>query len=418
MDTPLVRSKSWSQNGFIAFFLIFFLSLAFIFFLDQFHLSARDNFSVDELFGIKHSARGSTFTRLISQGADGQGSPSPLDYLAVKILDQIRNDVHWFGLRPKVYYRLFAIVVTALGCFYIAGMLMFLILKNQESLWIKAVQLLLLLEVAFVFFFSEGVHYWAHQTRPYALWNTLWMVVLAMSFLKKLPNRVLITSLVVLSFSAIASIYQIGLMAIVYFFIDFEKGTAVKKRFKETLKVFGAPLMIIFYYAMHIGNWDYPYDEGAWDRFIRFWLSHIEILFLMGTAALLCFLKDENKKYAIAPLSSLLLYLIGPFIFVLTQMSGFFYDKRQFIYYDLTTAIFILTIMHCIPAYLRGVTNKNVMMFIVLIIILSGSILSLKSMPLGKFKTAGRNAGVLLSDNSAIKLHSVDTLYWAHDQIH
>lgn len=51
---------------------------------------------------------------MILKGAQGQGSPSPLDYVFCKALDDIKGAVHSFGLKDAIYYRLFSNIVKSI----------------------------------------------------------------------------------------------------------------------------------------------------------------------------------------------------------------------------------------------------------------------------------------------------------------
>jgi len=61
---------------------------------------------LDEVHGLYESVRGASVSGLILHGAKGQGSPSPLDYLLLKILDGVRRPARYFYLPPQVYFRL------------------------------------------------------------------------------------------------------------------------------------------------------------------------------------------------------------------------------------------------------------------------------------------------------------------------
>src|SRR6185295_11496556 len=175
----------------LIFCLFFSLLLTGIFFLAQLNESVHKPFWGDELYGLKTSVRADGFAVMLVRGVQGQGSPAPLDYLALKCFDRIRDRVSYFGFHSLVYYRLWANGVTAAALLFVVGIFACQIYKRRDAA-LKPLQLILLSFVPVCFLFSRMVYYYAAVMRPYALWDAMWLVVLAVSLSERKTERPLI----------------------------------------------------------------------------------------------------------------------------------------------------------------------------------------------------------------------------------
>lgn len=358
--------------AFIIFFSLLIVGIAVIFFLGQTYEAGRKPFWGDETFGLEQSIRSARYLDLLTRGARGQGSPSPLDYLAIKAIDDMKDRVNYFGLNPDVYFRLWPNAVTALSATLAVLMLLGNILESKTERSIRFLQIFLLSFVPFSYYFNRFVYYYAAEMRPYALWNSLWLIVLAAGLTSDKKRSPLVIALTLLAMSATASIFQIGAMLAAFLFVDHLQTRSFPNSTRQALKTFLLPLIIAVFYSLQAGQWGYQDQSwGGWKDFQSLWVHKATVIPLMVLVLILCFIKKENHRYAIVPLSALFLYLLGPLIYYLTRLKGFFYAERQYIYYDLTNAVFLMTSIQCLPGLLgdiRGRLLKASMIILVLII--------------------------------------------------
>ncbi|MDD5005079.1 MAG: hypothetical protein PHS93_01070 [Candidatus Omnitrophica bacterium] len=363
-----------------------------IFFFSQLFESSRKHFWGDETYALNYCVRNHSYINILLNGAQPQGSPAPLDYLACKALDQIKEKVSYFGLEPEVYFRLFANLITALSVLVVMVIFRREIIVSKEDAPVKTAQLLLLLFVPIAFLFNRQVYYYAAEMRPYALWNSIFFIVLAVTLSDKKNSWLLFTMLVLLAFSATAAVFQISSLALAYFIINLLQQQDFKKIFINAVKLFALPFLIVLYYCFHVGKMGFVSSlDGSWSDFFTLWKHQSIIPIIMVVAIAMCFAKKENIKYAIAPLSFLILFMLGPLIFWVTWFKKFFFCDRQFIYYALTKPIFVLTAIKCMPAYARNIKSKNIAIMILIIFCIIGAALTLRPKIIMKFKRAISN---------------------------
>lgn len=371
--------KLWLISLGWAIFLVFWINLAFIFALDQFYQASQKPFWLDERHGLEHSVRHAAFSDLFINGAKGQGSPAPLDYVFLKILDNLKGPLNSFGFTAEVYFRFVSIFSTLFAALFVLIYFSIHISRQASKVPTKIVQLILLGFVPIAFFFSRYVYYYAAEMRPYALWNALYFLALALSLLKDRYLWAWITFLVLLAFTATASIYQIAMLAMAYFTVEFIQNRSFVRDSINTIKVFIVPIVIALFYCFKVTQWAEPFSKDEWSDYFHLWLHKMPIVPMMLVGIVLCWIKKENRKYTIAPLGFLLLYLLGPLTFWLTKMKGFFYTDRQYVYYDLTNPVFLLTVLCVLPAYSDIIKKKLYYFSILGVVILIGLSVTFKS---------------------------------------
>ena len=339
---PTHSSKPWiklsSKIIFILLLITFVFLIATIFFAGRMDFASKKQIWLDENFAIKKTMRLTSYWDLLRGKAYGQGSPAPLDYFINKFHDSMRNQVHWFNLAPRVYYRLTSIIAAMLGAFVCFLFISLTFCADQTVFGFKAVQLLLLTCVPVLFLFHNVGSFYYGEIRPYALWNSLWFIVLAVSVLEegRFRNGILIVAILLLAFSATASFFQIAMLLAAHgITLLIKDKNNIKSHLLKLAKLYAAPLLISFYYCLHSNRWGYPYDPLWWVEFQKLWNVNAILISMMLNLFLLAFIKKENFKYTLAPLATILLFLIGPLLFALVVSKGFFYHQRQYLYYRL-----------------------------------------------------------------------------------
>ncbi|MDD5292681.1 MAG: hypothetical protein PHY46_05845 [Candidatus Omnitrophica bacterium] len=371
-------------------FIAIYIFIVVTFFLSQLVVSSQKPLWGDEKNGLQSSIINHSYVDILINGAKLQGSPSPLDYLACKFLYRIKEKVSYFGLAQETYFRLFANFITAFSML----MIMFLFKKeislSKDSTAVKTIQLFMLLCLPLVFLFNWKVYYYAAEMRPYALWNSLFMIVLAVSLLDAKNNKLFIAMLIPLSLSATAVIFQLGAIILAYFIVGFMQKEDSKDLFNKAIRLFAIPFLLVFYYCLRVGKMSF--EGGDWGDFLEFWIRKSDIILMMAVSIALCLIKKENTKYAIAPLAFLILFIMGPIEFWVTKLRGFFFADRQFIYYELAKPLFLLTAIKCMPAYARGAKSKFAFISVILFFCFIGCVFMFNSKRLTKFHNAAADA--------------------------
>ena len=392
------RSSIFFTPVFFGFFCIY-LFIAAVFFLSQMKEAYEWPFWLDEQFSLDSTIRSHGYTDLLLNGAKGQGSSAPLDYIICKALDQMKEKVSYVGVPPNVYFRLFANSVTVFSVLMAAIFLGGEIAKNKKTLPLTATQLFLLLCVPVSFLFSIQVYKYAHEMRPYALWVSIYLLSLAAGLLSAKNNRVFFWTLIFLSLSATASLFQLGAMAIAYFIVHLTSKEKLNQTLISCLKLFGLPLAVVFYYCLRSGEWGYGAAFGTWGDFVKLWSHKMVTIPLMAGISALCFAKLESRKYALAPLSFLFAYLMGPAIFWITKWRGFLYADRQYIYYELTNAVFLMTLLRLLPVYVKNLKPRVAVATILVGALFAGGALAFRPKIIRRFQTSCANvASVLKGD--------------------
>lgn len=354
------RGAHWSiyMLALVAFVVV--VSISGIFVIDRMIAARTKMMWVDENFNIKRSIRPVTsYRHLFLKGPEGQGSPTPLDYALVKILDQNRQKFQWFHLHPNIYYRLVALGSTVGSVLYVCLLFLRDILRKRQSLGVTALQLILLCLVPIAYLFSQFMMHYAVEVRPYALWNALWLMALATTLSDSRRRNIYFGGiLILLALTSTGAIFQIMILMAIYTLVRFFEIQSVKRVVFEVLTVFMVPIIITLYYILLKSGWGIRFEE-QWTRdFYTLWNQYFITLPLLGIVTGICWLKKETRIYSVAPLAVMGLYTVGPVIFMLLKRAQTLYNLRYFIYYCVMGPIFILTLIKVLPSGLVLIKNK------------------------------------------------------------
>src|SRR6187455_2162661 len=142
--------------------------------------SNRSTLRGDEVVTLFWNRENPSVRDMLQGGARGQVSPAPLYYVVGRMADESKARVDYLGLRPSGYFRLPSLLFTA-GLGAAAAWLIAQRLRRQEGPVSPVAYVLVLCGVA-VYWFQPKVFSFACIDRPYALWNGLWLLSLALLF--------------------------------------------------------------------------------------------------------------------------------------------------------------------------------------------------------------------------------------------
>ena len=364
-----------------------------IFFIGQLREAYLFPMWLDENYGLEYNIRQFSYSDILIHGAAGQGSPCPLDYLALKFLDKGKEKFNYFSFPPHVYFRLFSNLATS----FIPLIILFFVLKKIRSgndVRIRCAQLFLTLSVPICYYFTFHVYKYAHEARPYAIWNSLYFLSLAL-FLTVQNTKWLVVPLALLAFSATASIFQIGSLLVIFLITHLFNQVSIKKILREASSIFLFPLLIGFYYSPRAMSWSY--DSGSWAEFFNMWSHECVPMALLAGLGFFCLIRSENRSLAIAPFSFVLLYLMGPAIFWITKWKGFFYADRQYLYYDLARSVILLTVIVSLPVLPKSLSSQKKVVAALVGICLLFSVFALRPKLLQRFQNTFQMARDVLT---------------------
>lgn len=327
-------------------FLAFAIFLSLFFLLSQFNYSRHKALWLDENHGIGR-INGMNVLPLIIKGPPGQSSKAPLDYLLIKALNYIRKEVKYFNFQPTTYLRLVSIFSTFLLTILGVWFAWFYCRTNDILYFVQGISLLFALLFAW---FQPHIYSYAALARPYALWNSLWFLCLSLFFLWPRLRLLSILCLTLLAFTVTTSIFQIMALSVSFLIVRLIEKEKWQSIFKEGISLFLIPTLVSLYYCLKAGQWGYIGPQwGTWSSFLNFWY-HFKYVGIGSVIIIaLCLLKDSTRPYVIPSMSVLLLYLMGPIIYMITRYKGFFFSNRQYVYYELAIPIFFLTVAYCYP---------------------------------------------------------------------
>src|SRR3989338_430297 len=179
----LVKNSLVSKVVLVIFLLIIFI-LLFTFFCSQLLDASNKPLWRDEWFGLKVSVGSASYAGLLLRGAAGQATPAPLDYLAVKFFDQIKEAVNYFSLPPRAYFRLFSNLAALFGLLLIVALFALDIQRLERSRGEQLAYFFLLICVLVAYLYNEFLYFFAAEARPYALWTILWFMSAALFLLE------------------------------------------------------------------------------------------------------------------------------------------------------------------------------------------------------------------------------------------
>lgn len=335
-------------------FLAIFLSLITIFNLNKFLEAENKEFWVDESYGLKATVAKHSFKQIIVDGAVGQGSPAPLDYIVLKIFQNLRSSLE-IDISELKYYRIWPIAITIFPAFIVLFMGLKVLFSKDLEFGTRTMYGFISVLLLLSYLFNETVYYYAAETRPYALWTVMWFVSLILSIENR--KKLLVFSLSLLALSATASIFQLFSLFLASAICAFINKELDKKWIIDQMKIFTVPLLIVLYYCMKVGH--HGYVRSTWTDFFDFWLDEFERFYIALIAIFVLLFKKETRKYSVAPIAMLISFLLGPLIFYITYNKGFFFTSRQYMYYNLAIPVSMLCLLKALPEYLHDFKNKK-----------------------------------------------------------
>jgi hypothetical protein len=312
----------------------------------------------DETNALTLSVRAPTLGSLVLKGAPAQGSPSPLDYILLKGLDNFRAEAGYFGLPPLAYFRLAALMATLLAGFAVL-FLSWRYFRKQGRL--SVAHGILILGALLTYWFRFLGYYYTAEMRPYALWLGLYFIA-TVSFFNWPRWRILSAgTLLLLALTATAAVFQLFALFLAFVIVRLMERRAVAETLRNGLGLFLIPVLISVYYGYRAGVWDYNEDQwGTWGTFLTFWRRKEHVFLASCAAVALCAARRPTWRFAIPSLSMLLLYLLAPLIFYVTRLRGVFFTDRHYIYYELAVPLLFLSGAFCLSEYL---SNRKVRQF-------------------------------------------------------
>ncbi len=339
-------------------------------FIDQMHHADTKEFWLDEKFALKNTVQGNTYLGLLGKGAVlSEANAAPLDYLFTKMLNDVKQAVGSFGVSDKVYYRLWANFVMVLGGFVIVCLFARDILRSPSSNPVRIFQLLLLLFLPFVYLYRPMTYHYAAEVRPYALWFALWFISIGVCSLTRTSKFILALCLSLLAMTMVGSVFQILSVGIAYFALRWQQN-GWKQAMKDSFQVFTVPLFLVVFYAFPAAYGDRAYEPRAvaWHRFYEWWGHEAIIIPMLLAAIVSLYLSKRTQPMIIGPLAVLIVFLMGPVIFMITLGRGYFFTERQYIYYDAHRAVFWLSLINILPFYLEKIKDPKKQVIVMAVI--------------------------------------------------
>ena len=329
------------------------IAIAGIFVCSAIKESSVKDFWTDETFGLNCAVRSNSLSHLLISGADGQGSPAPLDYIFLKLLDNIRKPLHLEWVPINVYYRL-----NSMGWTFVAGFgavfLYFCYFRNKAgNYFILLLQIILLAQALAYFYFRHDDFHFAMEARPYALWNALWFCFLSLFLFFREFNGVLLVIATALALTSSGSLFQLLIFALSRLAFQSFETKEFLPALRNTILEFSLPLFIALYYSLKCPHWSYSTSpenyHGYMKEFYVFWAGkfRVTIYSILGIGMSIYY--KEWRKCSVVFIAMLLLYLVSPLCHYVILSKGLFFTRRQYLYYDLTFCIFALGLSLMLP---------------------------------------------------------------------
>jgi len=355
------RFRKYSLMFISLLFVAAAISISCLFINQAFDSAEKKDLWGDESMSLE-GIQQSSYLDLLVKGPPKQVSPAPLDFMILKIWDQLKGPTQSFGLPDNVYYRLHPIFVSCLSGLMIVLILYFGMMRHTNNYLVLFAQIALLLLALWDYYFRTHNFQFAVEMRAYALWNALWFSIMIFYMHFKRFNFLLFILLISLAGTAIASSFQMSsfiLSLIIVSFLDKEKISII---IKTIFKNFSIPFIICLYYIF--GKFpqqgaDAPNFEGLLFHFYGFWSSTRTIGLIAFLGVCLCSWKGLRGPRVIF-LTMLTLYLISPITNYISMSRGLDFRVRYYRYYDLIYPIFFIGCALILPVYLEKIKHCKV----------------------------------------------------------
>ena len=334
-------------------FLIFTIIISLFFILTAFRIASKKDLWGDEKTGLS-SSNSSSYIGLIMYGARYQGSRAPLDYIALKVLHQIREFPVLIKIPHNIYYRLNSIFFALSSGLFVIFIAHKKVTAVAGKILITGFQLSLLILALMVYYFWPHIFNFYVEMRPYALWYAIWFSLVS---LYMIYGKLDIASLILwslLAATATAAIYQISCFISCYAIIRLFKKEKLLLVLKTVLQIFTIPIFICFYYIFAF-DWSFAYEGSDiyLKQFFDFWTHKemIPLLSILGFAASIWI--GEVERSGVIFLTFLVLYIISPVINYITLYHNFFFSSRQYIYYEVIYPVLLIHAALFWPKYIQ-----------------------------------------------------------------
>jgi hypothetical protein len=301
--------------------------------------SNRSTLRGDEVVTLFWNRETPSVRDMIQGGARGQVSPAPMYYIVGRTVDDNKERVSYLGLSPSGYFRLPSLLFTAfLGA--AAAWLIALRLRRQEAPASPIAYFLVLCGVA-VYWFQPKVFSFACIDRPYALWNGLWLLSLALLFSAPDSKLGLGILLSLMATTATAACFQILAVGVAFYGIQRWEGKPAGRILREGAQTFSVPAVIAAYYALRSGfsgGDPRTFESDPIPNLFKFWLvTNLHAWVAAGLSCWLILRRPKLREYA-APIAAFTaLLVIVPLIYSLARLKGYSSPSRQYIW--TTTAL-------------------------------------------------------------------------------
>ncbi|MDI6716898.1 MAG: hypothetical protein QME63_08145 [Actinomycetota bacterium] len=298
---------------------------------------------LDEAYSYYRDIRNTSVGYLIAYGAPPQGSRAPLDYLAVKVLFKMRNAINYIYLSPFQYYRL---VATLAPC--IAVVIGFLVVARKEPGLASVISYLL---AAITLLFNRTILAYAVEMRPYSLWASLSFLVLLLIRYQEKSKPLWIIILLLLALTMTSSIFQLAVLLFAFILADilFDSLRVPNRRFFYHVAPIIFAMLVAFYYILRqTEKWEFFGPEfGTFTMFLSFWWIYLPIAAISLVASIIYWQKASKEGFLVN-FTIFGWIAMGPIVYFITRLNGFFFTQRQFIYYWPAIAILVFELCRLI----------------------------------------------------------------------
>jgi hypothetical protein len=301
--------------------------------------SNRSTLRGDEIVTLFWNREAPGIGELLRGGARGQVSPAPLYYIVGRLVDDAKERVDYMGLRFSGYFRLPSLLFTAvLGA--AAAWQIALRLRRQEEPVSPIAYFLVLCGLA-VYWFQPKMFSFACVDRPYALWNGLWLLSLAVLLARPEEHLAPAILLSLIATTAIPACFQILATAIAFYGVRRLEQRPSRSILRDMALIFTLPLMIGAYYSLRPSPLESEGGALAADKIqglLRFWLvTNAHAWIAAAFCLVLVFRIPRLREFATPVIAYSLLLLIIPMIFALATLKGYSNPSRYYIW--TTTAL-------------------------------------------------------------------------------
>jgi len=330
-------------------------------FINQMHHAQTKAFWLDETSGLTGAVAKNSYGELLAKGAErSEANPAPLDYMALKVFEDLKARVHAFGMSDEVYYRLWPNFMMIFGGLVVVVLFAVDIVGSPIVHEIKIFQLILLLFLPLLYLYRPQTYHYAAESRPYALWFALWLMAVALCSRPRIHKWALGICLSLMAMTMVGSIFQIVAMAMAFGIVHLRQ-QGWRQTLMEGLQVFTLPLALVMFYGSHgqYGHGQLEPPDVSWHRFFTMWGHEVLMVSLLLACCLSLWFASRTGVMSVGPLAAIIVFLMGPAIVQLTLSKGYFFTERQYIYYDAHRSVFWLSLINILPFYVEKIKDRK-----------------------------------------------------------